>query len=79
MAKEQNVGMIDRIFRVAFGIAFITGPLLYLAPPVSYLFFILGAILLITGLFGKCPAYTLLGISTCGGMCDIKKLPKSNK
>ena len=77
MAKDHNVGMIDRIFRVVFGIAFITGALIYLAPPVSYLLLLLGAILVLTGLLGKCPAYSVLGINTCGGMCDLKKMPKS--
>lgn len=77
MAKDHNVGMIDRIVRVAFGIAFITGSLVYLEPLLSYPVLILGAILVLTGLFGKCPAYSFFGINTCGGMCDIKKMPKA--
>ncbi len=79
MAKDHNVGMIDRLFRVVFGITFITGGLIYLAPPVSYLLLLLGAILVLTGLLGKCPAYSFLGINTCGGMCDLKKMPKSKR
>ncbi len=79
MVKDHNEGMIDRIFRVVFGIVFITGGLLYLAPFVSYLVMLLGVLLVITGLMGKCPAYSVLGISTCGGMCDIKKMPKAKK
>jgi hypothetical protein len=77
MVKDHNVGMIDRLFRVVFGIVFITGGLLYLAPFVSYVVLLLGVILVVTGLMGKCPLYSVLGINTCGGMCDLKKMPKS--
>lgn len=79
MANNQNVGMIDRIFRAAFGITFLIGSLLYLAPPASYLLLLIGAILIITGLFGKCPAYSVFGINTRGGICDIKKKPGTKK
>ncbi|MFP3949891.1 MAG: DUF2892 domain-containing protein [Candidatus Micrarchaeia archaeon] len=76
---KKNVGIIDRVFRVVFGIAFITGSLLFLTPPLSYPLMLLGAILIVTGLWGKCWVYKYLGIDTCGGICDIKRMPKAEK
>ncbi len=76
---KKNVGMIDRMFRVVFGIAFITSSLLFLAPPLSYLLMLLGTILIVTGLWGRCWVYKYLGITTCGGICDIKRMPKAKK
>lgn len=58
---KTNVGTVDRVIRIAGGAALVvlaaTGTLgawawIGLAP-------------LATGLIGNCPAYTLLGLSTC--------------
>lgn len=57
-----NVGGIDRILRIVVGIAVIS--LYWLVPSVGYWAF-LGAIPLLTGLAGFCPAYTLIGVNTC--------------
>lgn len=76
---KKNVGMIDRMFRVVFGIAFITGSLLFITPPLEYFLLVLGAILVVTGLWGRCRVYTYFGINTCGGICDIKRMPKAKK
>lgn len=57
----NNEGLADRVIRMVVGagvlsLAF-TGP----QTPWGYL----GALPLLTGLIGYCPAYSLLGISTC--------------
>ena len=61
----KNVGMIDRVIRVILGII-----LLYLfvvnmvAAPWSYLVALIGLILLVTGVIGTCPLYSMLGMNT---------------
>ena len=56
---KLNVGSLDRILRVVAGAALI-GYGYYIGNP----WFYLGAIPLITGLVGFCPAYSLVGMST---------------
>lgn len=64
---EKNVGMIDRVVRIVLGII-----LLYLfvvnmvAAPWSYLVALIGLILLVTGVVGSCPLYSMLGMNTLG-------------
>lgn len=57
---KPNVGTVDKWLRVALGVALIvwaaTG-----GPAWAWL----GVVPLLTGLFGFCPLYRLLGISTC--------------
>lgn len=57
----KNVGTIDRVARIALGIGLLsiafTGP----QTPWGYL----GFIPLLTGAFGTCPLYSVLGFSTC--------------
>lgn len=82
MKLEKNEGIIDRIFRVIFGIAFVVGGPAYFGYPFSYISVFVGLILLITGASGHCSVYSLFGISTCGNpMCDIteKTVPKAKK
>ncbi len=63
---KRNVGTIDRVIRI--GIALIIG-VLYLTGQLSgtaaVILGIVALILLITGLFGSCPLYAALGMSTC--------------
>ncbi len=63
---KRNVGTIDRVIRI--GIALIIG-VLYLTGQLSgtaaVILGIVALILLITGLFGSCPLYAVLGMSTC--------------
>lgn len=60
-----NEGMVDRILRVVVGVVLIALALGYLpgvgASPWGWI----GVVPLATGLIGWCPAYTILGISTC--------------
>ncbi len=64
---EKNVGMIDRVIRIILGII-----LLYLfvmsmvGAPWSYLVALIGLILLVTGILGTCPLYSMLGMNTAG-------------
>ena len=55
-----NVGGIDKVLRIAAGIALIAWALTG-GPVWAWL----GVVFLATGLVGWCPAYPLLGISTC--------------
>lgn len=58
---KVNEGSIDRVVRVVAGVA-----LVGLAATGNIgLWGWIGALPLVTGLIGWCPAYTVLGISTC--------------
>jgi len=60
---NANVGGIDRTLRIVVGIVLFSlffvleGNLRYLG--------LLGLVMLATGIFRFCPAYTLLGVNTC--------------
>jgi len=57
----KNVGSIDRVLRVGGGALLLV---LAATGTVGWWGFI-GVVPLLTGLFGTCPAYSLLGIRTC--------------
>lgn len=59
---KPNVGGIDRVLRIVAGIALIA---LAALGTIGVWGYIVGAIVLATGAFRFCGAYTLLGISTC--------------
>jgi len=56
----RNVGTVDRALRITLGVA-----LLFFALTGRGAWGWLGLIPIATGLLGSCPAYSLLGISTC--------------
>jgi len=56
-----NEGTIDRAIRIVIGLGLIA---LVFVGPQSALGWI-GVVPLATGIFGFCPAYKLLGLSTC--------------
>lgn len=58
---NRNVGNTDRILRVVAGLILIS--LVFIGPKTVWGW--VGLIPLITGLFRWCPAYTLVGVSTC--------------
>jgi hypothetical protein len=62
-----NVCGIDKTLRIVVGAALIL--LSFVGPWVEALFpwGLIGAVPLVTGLIGWCPAYKLLGIKTCKG------------
>jgi hypothetical protein len=57
---KANVGNIDRIVRIALGLALIAWALAG-GPVWAWI----GVVPLATGLFKFCPLYTLLGFNTC--------------
>jgi hypothetical protein len=59
---KVNEGAIDRILRVVVGAGILS--LAFIGPQTPWAY--LGAIPLLTGIVGFCPAYALLGINTCG-------------
>lgn len=58
---SANVGSIDRIIRILAGLALIAWALMG-GPVWAWI----GVVPLATGLFKFCPAYSLLGMNTCG-------------
>ncbi len=56
-----NEGTLDRALRVVVGLGALS--LVFVGP--QTLWGLLGIVPLATGLAGTCPAYTLLGLSTC--------------
>ena len=56
-----NVGRLDRVIRVALGLALIV--LVFVGPQTPWGW--IGVIPLVTALAGFCPAYRLFGIRTC--------------
>jgi hypothetical protein len=57
---KLNVGKTDRIFRVVLGLALLL--MVVVGPQTPWGF--IGLIPLVTGLFGRCALYSMLGIST---------------
>jgi hypothetical protein len=57
---KNNVGKTDRIIRVILGVLLIGNVFFALQHPIGWL----GVILVLTGLAGICPLYSLLGINT---------------
>lgn len=57
----KNEGTIDRAIRVLVGLGVLS--LVFVGP--KTLWGLLGVVPLLTGLLGRCPLYTLLGIKTC--------------
>ena len=56
-----NVHPIERALRVVIGLVLLS--LVFLGP--KTLWGLVGIVPIVTGLLGSCPAYTLLGWSTC--------------
>jgi hypothetical protein len=61
-----NVGTIDRIIRIVVGLVFIAYALHLGLPQTGWNWTgWIGVIPLLTGVFGYCPGYAMLGVSTC--------------
>lgn len=61
-----NVGTIDRALRIIAGLALIAFALGYIMPGTGYNWLgWIGVVPILTALAGFCPAYTILGVSTC--------------
>ena len=57
---NRNTGKADRIIRVIVGALLVGNVFIGLQTVVGWI----GLILIVTGLFGTCPVYSLLGINT---------------
>src|SRR6266545_3747314 len=61
-----NVGMIDRIVRIAVGVLLIAFALRLGFPETGWNWIgWIGIVPIVTAIFGYCPAYSLIGLSTC--------------
>jgi hypothetical protein len=58
---KTNVGGLDRIARIVIGLVLLS--LVFVGP--QSLWGLVGLVPLLTGLFGTCPLYTLIGLNTC--------------
>lgn len=61
---NANVGTVDRAVRIVAGLALIAFAI-WGTVSWSWVGWI-GLVPLITGFAGRCPAYSILGVSTCG-------------
>ena len=61
MAK--NVGHIDQFLRVAVGLVLLA--LVFVLEGSARWWGLVGLVPLLTGLFGTCPLYSILGINSC--------------
>jgi sulfite exporter TauE/SafE len=60
-----NVGTFDRIARIVIGLALIAFALGLIAPGTGWNWVgWIGVVPILTAVFGMCPAYSLLGLST---------------
>lgn len=60
---NANVGGIDRSLRIIVGLAVLA--LFFVLEGNARYWALVGVVPLLTGIFRFCPAYTLLGVSTC--------------
>jgi hypothetical protein len=56
----RNTGNVDRIIRVIVGAVLVGNVFVGLQTVVGWI----GLVLIITGVFGSCPVYSLLGVDT---------------
>lgn len=61
----QNEGSFDRLIRSVLGAGLLVLALTVLPNVWMWVAGVVGVVLLVTGLTGRCPLYKLLGISTC--------------
>lgn len=64
VAYKQNIGTLDRMVRLCAGIILMILGMFVITETAGLAFMILSIPLLITGITGFCPGYTLLGITT---------------
>ncbi len=60
-----NEGGADRVVRLIVGIALLAAAYFYFQGTWAWVAGIVGAVALLTGAVGICPAYAILGIDTC--------------
>jgi uncharacterized membrane protein HdeD (DUF308 family) len=57
---QHNVGKTDRIIRIVLGVLLIGNVFYALQSPIGWI----GVILILTGILGMCPLYSLFGFNT---------------
>jgi len=57
---KSNTGKVDRIIRVIVGVLLVGNVFTGLQSPLGWV----GLVLIVTGVFGTCPVYSMLGINT---------------
>jgi Na+-transporting NADH:ubiquinone oxidoreductase subunit NqrB len=62
---KTNVGSIDRILRIVVGAALLLWFFVDQGSGFWHYAKLIGIVPILTGLFATCPAYSLLGMSTC--------------
>lgn len=66
---KANENGIDRTLRLVLGVALLISSFVWLGAAAGnitgIIAAVIGAVLLVTGLIGFCPAYRLVGMSTC--------------
>ena len=63
---NENVGMIDRVVRIVAGVVLIAYAIPIGFPSTGWNWVgWIGVIPVVTAVFGICPAYSVLGLSTC--------------
>ena len=60
---KVNVGGIDKVIRIVVGLAILS--LVFILEGNARWWGLIGIVPLATGLFNFCPAYAILGLSTC--------------
>lgn len=60
---SNNVGSVDRVVRVFIGLALLAFAV-YSVQPYAWLGYI-GIVPILTAIFGTCPLYSMIGVSTC--------------
>lgn len=63
---STNVGTIDRILRIIVGLALIALALGMIPGVPASVWGWIGVVPLLTAVVGSCPAYSILGVNTCG-------------
>ena len=64
---ETNEATIERIFKIIFGPMLIYAGMAQIVTTsvLTYVIVLFGLIMLITGLIGYCPLYTVIGVNNC--------------
>jgi hypothetical protein len=62
---STNVGTIDRFLRIIVGAALIAWALGFLPGVAPSVWGWIGVVPLLTAVVGYCPAYSIIGVSTC--------------
>ena len=60
-----NVGGVDRVLRILIGVGLLLWAIFGLSGTGQWIVGVVSLIPLVTGLFGYCPLYRVLKISTC--------------